>query len=224
MTDLVLDPEPPACERARGGGADPGRVRHLDVRIAVAPTGSVPAVSDESLDVRGGRSTRCRPTTSTARDGRSRRSPGPGTVDSDGASATLRAAPSSQTSCGSASSRRSPAAARPRGSPSRAGLGVAVHQAPEGPRCPRSRRCARLVQHVVVDHPLRHPLERDPGSPCSPPACTTPTAAAGCRPSAQMPAAPALRGSAPTAARPGGLAPRPRAVDGPSARAGSPSS
>lgn len=51
---LVIDPRPVQLNAHPVGFCDPrGTVNHLDVRfVAVAPPGSAPAVSDESLDVR----------------------------------------------------------------------------------------------------------------------------------------------------------------------------
>lgn len=54
ITGLRLDPVPAHLDEHTVGFCDPrGLVQHLDVRyVAVAPAASVPAVSDESLDVR----------------------------------------------------------------------------------------------------------------------------------------------------------------------------
>jgi len=54
MTGLALDPEPLHLDAHVVGFCGPhAEVRHLDVRfLAVAPAGAVPAVSEESLDVR----------------------------------------------------------------------------------------------------------------------------------------------------------------------------
>ncbi len=54
IDDLVLDPEPLHLDAHEVAFCGPHeRVRHLDVRfLALAPPGSVPAVSEESLDVR----------------------------------------------------------------------------------------------------------------------------------------------------------------------------
>ncbi len=54
ITGLVLDPDPVHLdEHPVTFCGEPGLVHHLDVRfVAVAPAGAVPAVSEESMDVR----------------------------------------------------------------------------------------------------------------------------------------------------------------------------
>jgi 8-oxo-dGTP pyrophosphatase MutT (NUDIX family) len=54
LGDLVLDPEPVHLSRHQVAFCDPrGPVDHLDVRFVARPgSGAVPAVSEESLDVR----------------------------------------------------------------------------------------------------------------------------------------------------------------------------
>lgn len=54
VPDLLLDPQPLHLSRHTVAFCDPrGPVEHFDVRFrALAPAGSLPAVSDESLDVR----------------------------------------------------------------------------------------------------------------------------------------------------------------------------